>query len=425
MSSTNMRDLTEIIFARSLPISFFPQKTEWGDALNFDGEHSEEVRAFVLANVRYWIEEFHLDGFRLDATQQIFDTSKEHIITAIAKEARQAAGSRKIIVIGENEPNHMDLVRPPGRGGFGLDALWSDDFHHAAVVALTGHQAAYYSGFSGTPQEFISAVKYGPLYQGQIYHWQKKRRGMPALDLHPSTSILFLENHDQLANSATGARLHTLTHPGDFRAMTALFLLAPGTPMLFQGQEFGSWNPFYYFADHHSELIRQVRAGRLEFLSQFPNLATAEFQATVPNPGDAAAFRRCKLVREDDEYSGRMLALHRDLLRLRRSDPAFQAQSMGAVDGAVLAPQALVLRFLTGGPADRLLVVNLGTDLHLISPAEPLLAPPRGRSWKILWSSENPAYGGGNTPPVECPDGWKIRGHSAVVLGADSTDNDA
>jgi maltooligosyltrehalose trehalohydrolase len=251
-----------------------------------------------------------------------------------------------------------------------------------------------------------------------LYYWQKKRRGVPALDLPPPTSIFFLENHDQVANSATGARLHTLCHPGDFRAMTALFLLAPGTPMLFQGQEFGSRNPFYYFADHHPELLRQVRAGRSEFLSQFPNLATSDLQSVVPNPGDPATFERCKLAPDDSGQARRMLALHRDLLRLRRSDAAFRAQSR-AIDGAVLAPRALALRFLTGGPADRLLLVNLGADLHLISPAEPLLAPPRSCVWETLWSSEHADYGGVNTPRVECPDGWHIPGHSAIVLAAD------
>ena len=385
------------------------KQTEWGDGLNYDGPNSGPVREFVLANVRYWVQEFHLDGFRLDATQQIFDESDEHIIAAITREAR-AARQAPVIVIGESEPNQTDLLRPPEVDGCGLDALWNDDFHHSAVVALSGHNPAYYSGYQGTPQELISAVKYGCLYQGQLYYWQKKTRGRPALDLPPTSSILFLENHDQVANSIDGARLAFRSHPGCLRALTALQLLAPGTPLIFQGAEFGSLRPFRYFADQPPEVAEKVRDGRKEFLLQFPNLASAG--VGFFNPGDPEMFEGSKLEH------GNILPLYRDLLRLRRSDPAFQAQKQGGIDGAVLSPTCFVLRYLTGGEGDRLLIVNLGVDLSIQSPAEPLLAPPRGRKWKLLWSSEHPSYGGAGTPPVDNPDGWKIPGTSAVVLGA-------
>ena len=382
--------------------------TEWGDGINYDGEHCGPVRQFVLANVRYWIEEFHLDGFRLDATQQIFDDSGDHIIAAIAREARSVR-SAPVIVIGESEPNQADLIRPSSAGGCGLDALWNDDFHHAAVVALTGHNPAYYSGFQGAPQEFVSAVKYGSLYQGQLYYWQKNRRGSPALDLPPTSSVVFLENHDQVANSIDGARLAARVHPGTLRAMTALQLLAPGTPLIFQGAEFGSTQPFHYFADQPAEIREKVREGRAEFLSQFPSMLSSGVE--LIDPSSPATFESSKLKRTST------LPLYRDLLRLRRTDPAFHAQRRGGVDGSVLAPQCFVLRFLTGGTGDRLLIVNLGVDLYLTSPPEPLLAPPREHRWEILWSSEHPAYGGIGTPPVENPDGWRIPGTSAVVLG--------
>src|SRR5271170_1975951 len=141
--------------------------TDWGDAINFDGKGCEPVREFFLSNVRYWIEEFHLDGFRLDATQDIHDSSKEHILRAIAGEARLRAAPRDVILIGENEPQDTKLVRPPERGGYGLDALWNDDFHHSAMVTLTGRSEAYYTDYHGSPQEFVAAIKYGYLYQGQ------------------------------------------------------------------------------------------------------------------------------------------------------------------------------------------------------------------------------------------------------------------
>lgn len=397
--------------ARFSPFYFSQEATEWGEALNFDGEHCQPVREFVISNARYWIEEFHLDGLRLDATQQIFDRSDRHIIAEATEAAREAAKPKKIIVVGENEPNNTDMVLPEKCGGLGIDALWNDDFHHSARVALTGYSQAYYSGYKGSPQELISAVKYGCLYQGQIYYWQKQQRGKSRLHLPPSTAIIFLENHDQVANSARGERLRSMVNPSLLRAMTALTLLAPGTPMLFQGQEFGATTPFCYFADHHGKLSGLVHQGRMDFLSQFPDIASA---AVVPDLADPATFLRSKLNPAAADES--IVALHRDLLTLRRSDPAFCSQKHGGVDGAVLSAHSFVLRFLTGGNDDRLLLVNLGPDLHLRSPAEPLLASPQRRGWRKLWSSEDIQYGGSGATEIETPDGWKIPGHSAVVL---------
>jgi maltooligosyltrehalose trehalohydrolase len=150
------------------------------------------------------------------------------------------------------------------------------------MVALGGHREAYYTDYLGSPQEFVSAVKHGFLYQGQRYSWQKQRRGTPALDLEPCCFVLFIQNHDQIANSAYGVRCHNLTDPGRYRAMTALLLLAPGTPMLFQGQEFAASSPFLYFADLLPEPAHKVRRGRAEFLAQFRSLATLRCSAASP-----------------------------------------------------------------------------------------------------------------------------------------------
>ena len=270
-------------------------KNEWGEAVNFDGPDSGPVREFILANVRYWIGEFHLDGLRLDATQQMFDASPDHILAAITREVRDAAPDRNTIVIGENEPQEARLVRPAERGGYALDALWNDDFHHSAMVALTGRREAYYTDYRGRPNEFIGAAKYGFLYQGQRYVWQKKPRGTPALDLPAESFIVFLQNHDQVANSIAGQRLHALTSPGRWRAMTAHLLLMPGIPMLFQGQEFAASNPFLYFADHRPGLDRAVRRGRREFLGQFPSIAAPEVSDRLADPSEAESFRRSAL----------------------------------------------------------------------------------------------------------------------------------
>jgi maltooligosyltrehalose trehalohydrolase len=391
-------------------------ENEWGEAINFDGANSAPVREFFLSNARYWISEFHLDGLRLDATQALFDASQKHILGELVEIVRQAAAPRSTIIIGENEPQDSKLMRPPGDKGYGLDGLWNDDFHHTATVALTGHNEAYYADYRGTPQEFISAVKHGYLYQGQYYRWQKKRRGTPSAGITPRSFVNYLQNHDQIANNGRGWRVHRLTDAALYRAVTAFFLLAPQTPMLFQGQEFAASTPFAYFADHHGDLAEKVKQGRREFLQQFSSLATEAMQAQLADPTDPRVFASCKLDFSERERHHEAYALHRDLLRLRREDPAFISQTAGAVDGAVLADHAFVLRFFAPEGKDRLLLINFGLDTLLSPLSEPLLAPVPGTLWQVLWSSEDPRYGGGGALPVENDLGWSIIGRSAVVL---------
>ncbi|HSS49025.1 MAG TPA: malto-oligosyltrehalose trehalohydrolase [Thermoanaerobaculia bacterium] len=389
---------------------------DWGQALNF--EDAEPVRELFIANAGYWIDEYHLDGLRLDATQDVKDASADHILSAIGRRAREAAGARGLYVTTENEPQDTRLVRPVEEGGYGFDSLWNDDFHHSAMVALTGRNEAYYTDYRGTPQEMISLVKYGYLYQGQRYSWQEKRRGTSGLGLPASAFTNFLQNHDQVANSARGDRVHKLASPGRYRALTALLLLGPGTPLLFQGQEFCASAPFLYFADHNPELAAAVRKGRLEFLSQFPSLALVVTQAGVADPESPETFARCKLDLTERETHAEALALHRDLLELRREDPVFRAQGAGWLDGTVLGCEAFALRFFgeTAGD-DRLLIVNLGMDLDLEPVPEPLLAPLTGSRWEVLWSSEDPKYGGSGAPPPEDDEGrWRLPGQAAVAL---------
>jgi maltooligosyltrehalose trehalohydrolase len=406
-------------YLRAFSPSYFTDRydNEWGDAINFDGDEAGPVRELFVANAGYWIDEFHLDGLRLDATQQIHDRSPEYVLTAVGRRAREAAGGRSLVIVAENEPQDTWLIRPIAEGGAGLDALWNDDFHHSAMVALTGHAEAYYSDTRGEPQEFVSAAKYGYLFQGQHYDWQRGRRGTPTWGLRPAAFVTFLQNHDQVANSARGLRGAQLTSPGRWRAMTACLLLSPGTPMLFQGQEFSASAPFLYFADFEHDLAAAVRRGRGEFLTQFPSLVDFSGRDALADPGDLATFEHCKLDFSERETHAGAYALHTDLLRLRREDTAFSTQQPGGVDGAVLSPSAFALRFFTPDHLDdRILVVNLGRDLFRTSFAEPLLAPPRTADWDVRWSSEDPTYGGGGTPDT-FPDGcWFVSAESALIL---------
>lgn len=397
-------------------------ENDWGDAINFDGPDSGPVREFYITNAEYWIDEYHLDGLRLDATQQIFDSSESHIVREVVSSARSAAVGRRLLIVGENEPQESKYVRPPEEGGCGLDALWNDDFHHSMVVALTGRYEAYYTDYRGTPQECISAYKYGYLYQGQEYSWQRKRRGTSALDLDPSRFVVFLENHDQVANSGRGKRLRLLSQPAKFRALTAVLLLSPNIPMLFQGQEFGSTAPFLFFADHYPELAEEVRKGRVEFLSQFRSLGRPEMKKRLADPSDHSVFTRCKLDHEERERNREVYALHRDLIALRRNDSCFRfAASRRSLDGAVISPEAFVVRYFGAHCDDRLLLVNLGSDLHLRSAPEPLLGPPEESQWEMMWSSEDPTYGGLGTYPPETGKEWVLPAFSALVMAARRT----
>jgi maltooligosyltrehalose trehalohydrolase len=393
-------------------------KNDWGNALNFDGEDAGEVREFFLTNADYWIREFHLDGFRLDATQSMFDSSPTHIIADIAARARTAGGKRKLYLVGENEPQDVRLLRHRERDGYDLDALWNDDFHHTACVALTGRTEAYYSDYRGAPQEFVSGAKHGFLYQGQHYAWQKKNRGSPTAALDPTRFVTFIQNHDQIANSARGRRIHELTSPGRLRAGTALLLLAPQTPMLFQGQEFAASTPFLYFADNAPKNAEVVKQGRREFLEQFQSIK-AGGNALLADPAARETFERCKLDLSERESHAESVALHRDLLALRRSDRVFSAQRPQRLDGAVLAAEAFVLRFFGDDGDDRLLIVNFGMSLDLAPLPEPLLAPPESAKWTLVWSTEDIAYGGEGTPPPECDATWRVPAHAALVLGAE------
>jgi maltooligosyltrehalose trehalohydrolase len=397
-------------------------ENEWGDPLNFDGSDAAPVREYFTANAAYWIAEFHLDGLRLDAIQSIYDSSPDHLVAAVTRHARQAAGTREIVIVAENERQDTRHLRlNPAHGG--VDAAWNDDFHHSAVVAMTGRREAYYSDHRGSPQEFISAAKRGYLFQGQRYNWQRKPRGTRTDGIPPTAFVNFIENHDQIANSGDGSRLHQRVSPGRYRACTALLLLLPSTPLLFQGQEFGASTPFLYFADHEGELADAVSAGRATFVSQFPSLATKAAQARLAAPHDPTTVERCTLRWDEWETNQAHRRLHTDLLALRCNDVAFRQQRQGGIDGAVLGHEAFVLRYATRDARDeRLLVINFGPDLVENSFAEPLVAPPDGCVWRMHWSSEEISYGGVGAYPIVTESGWRVPAHSATVLAPEAAD---
>jgi maltooligosyltrehalose trehalohydrolase len=389
---------------------------EWGQAINFDGQGSGPVREFFIQNACYWITEFKLDGLRLDAVHAIYDDSPVHVLAELSRQARVAAGARSIVLIAECESQLITTIQSIEDGGWGLDGVWSDDFHHISRVALTGRGQAYYSDYRGTAQELLSVIKRGFVYQGQRYQWQKKPRGTVVKNEPASGFVFYLQNHDQVANHLHGDRIHALASHARYRAIAALLLLAPETPMLFMGQEFGASNPFLFFADHHSDLAAKVYEGRKKFLAEFPEYATPEAQAAVPDPADEATFQRSCLDLSERRRNAPIYRLHKDLLRLRRDDAILTRQDRRSLDGATLSPQALVLRYMGPADDDRLLVVNLGPDLNFMPAPEPLLAPVRDGSWTLQWSSEHPLYGGPGIVNPLSEQGWRIPSATATVF---------
>ncbi len=405
-------------FLRDFAPPFYGKPGEWGDTISYDASDSGPVRAFVIENAAYWISEFHFDGLRFDATHGIFDSSAEHVVSQMCAAARAAAGGRRLFLVGESESQDTRLLRASGVYRDGLDAIWNEDWHHAALVALTGRREGYFTDYRGTAGEFASMARHGFLYQGQWYSWQKQPRGGGSFGLNGGSIVCFLENHDQVANTGLGWRLFTHVDAGLWRAFTTLLLAGPHIPMLFQGQEFASSRPFTYFADHEGDLADAVERGRMEFLSQFPTLTTDDMRARIRRPADASGFAECRLQHDERIPHAWAVRLHRDLLRLRAKDDVLSRLGSEDVRVESSSPtETLLLMRYESTVGQRLLVMNLGSD-YLSPMNDPLIAPPRGMVWDELWSSEHGDYGGTGVRPLVADGAWLVCSRSTTILAA-------
>jgi maltooligosyltrehalose trehalohydrolase len=286
---------------------YFTDKYEtfWGKAINYDDADSDPVREWVLQSAEGWVADFHIDGLRLDAIHAIFDARSEHIVAELARRVR--AVNPRALVIAESGLNDPKVIRRADRGGWGCDAQWADDFHHALRVLLTGDRDGYYQEF-GLVAHLATAFRRPFVHDGQYSSFRRRSFGAPADDRPPPQFVVFDQNHDQVGNRAFGDRL-----PEDVRALAAFCtLLSPFTPMLFMGEEYGERAPFQFFTDHIDEdIATATREGRRREFAAF-----ASFTDEVPDPQDPQTFERSKLTREGDE---RVARLYRELLEARRS----------------------------------------------------------------------------------------------------------
>ena len=267
--------------------------TPWGDAINYDDADCGGVRRYVVENALYWIREYHLDGLRLDATQTIRDDSSPHIVAEIQESVQRLAGElgRRVSVIAETDENDRRYVLPRSQGGFGVNAVWSDDFHHAVHACLTGEREGYYQDF-GHKEQIVRALNEGFVFQGEPFKfWDGRSRGTPAEGLPLPAHVICTQNHDQVGNRARGERLDALVPRGACKLAAALLLLAPETPLLFMGQEFGETAPFLFFTDYGDPALQKaVREGRRKEFEHF-----VAFGGEVPDPQDPQTLERSKL----------------------------------------------------------------------------------------------------------------------------------
>lgn len=384
--------------------------TDWGEAVNFD-EDAINVREFFITNAGYWIEEFHFDGLRVDAAQIIYDSSETHILSEIAEIVRGKAKNRLSFLTAED--GYPRIVRAPEKGGYGFDALWDDDFFCSIYVRVTNIKDIYFENYSGSIQEIISSLKYGFLYQGQWFKWVNKNRGGSAHDLEYKKVIRILQNHDYVAN-LFGKRIHQLTTPGIYRALVALHLLSLQIPLIFQGEEFASSSPFYFFADFNPEINANIIKSRDKFFSSFTSETAQKIIHPSPNPTIKETFLRCKLDFSERKTNAHIYNLYKDLIALRKNDCVFN-QEQTYIDCALLNNDAFLVRYFSD-TGERLLIINLGPEFLIDPPSEPLLAPPDNHSWEICWYSNNLKYGATDSSNLPSRNSWRIPQEIAIVL---------
>jgi maltooligosyltrehalose trehalohydrolase len=351
-------------------------KTPWGDAVNLDGRGSDEVRRYFCDNALAWLRDYHLDALRIDAVHAIVDTSAVHILEQMAREVGELSLElgRRLVLIAESDLNDPRLVRPAEIGGYGLDAMWCDDFHHAVHTVLTGERSGYYIDF-GRVADLAKALEAGFVYDGRYSEFRGRSHGRPPTGVQASSFVAFVQNHDQVGNRAVGERLSHLVGAGRVKIAAAIVMIAPMAPLIFQGEEWSASTPFQYFAGHEEpELARAVSEGRRR-----------EFEAfgwrhdDVPDPEARETFQRAKLRWDElDAPSHReMLAWYRALIQMRKAiatlrDGRFDRVEVSFDESA---------RWLVVRRGEIMLAANFGS-----SPCE--LPLPDGDSWAILLASE-------------------------------------
>jgi maltooligosyltrehalose trehalohydrolase len=369
--------------------------TPWGDAVNFDGARSEMVRRLVIDNACYWLSEYHIDGLRLDAAFAITDTSPRHILEELAAEARASAAPRSVVLIAETHAHDGRYLRPAMAGGYGLDAVWSDDFHHVVHTIASHEHGGYYADYAGTLDELARTINRGWLFEGQQSPQHGAADGAPPDGLDAWRFICCIQNHDQVGNRAFGRRFEHLVGAGAHRMWSALLLLLPYTPLLFMGQEFAASSRFYYFTDHKPDLGRDVTKGRRAEFARMAGFDDPAQQREIPDPQSPQTFLESKLnLRERDEGTGaETWRMYAELLTLRRSDAVVSRQDRSSMR-AYACGDKLLLVHLRHGREHRLIAANAGVGVDAAPAAINVPRAIASMHWRELISTDERRFGG-------------------------------
>ena len=395
------------------------KRNPWGRAFNLDAADAQPVRDYFLRNVAYWLDEFRIDGLRLDATHAIEDASTPHLLTEIGEVVR----ARGAFAIAEDERNAVKLLDRDT--GHRLHGVWADDFHHQVRVALTGIRESYFGSYEGTAQALASTLQQGWTYVGQPFpFWQDRPRGSSCQHLPPHAFVYCIENHDQIGNRAQGERLEHLVSPARFRAASALLCLSPYAPLLFMGQEWAASTPFIFFTDHGGEIGKNVSAGRRrEFQETGLNAGGA---CEVPDPQLEATFLASKLRWDELQAPphATTFALYRALLA-ERAEADFTVYPFRQYGSVQAIGNHLVLRFRVAETSERLLIVSLhegaASTLDLASAA--ILRPARDFVWEVRLHTEETRFGGEKKIALETtaanhPSAVRLEGPGAVLFAS-------
>jgi maltooligosyltrehalose trehalohydrolase len=308
---------------------FFSKRhqTAWGPALNFDGEHSDQVRNFFIENALYWLHEYHIDGLRLDATHAIVDEGPRHFLAELAARVHESISGRKVLLIAEDSRNLAHLIKEVSEDGWGIDAVWADDFHHQVRRFLAGDHEGYYRDYRGTIGDIATTLRQGWFYCGEHSIHRGGPRGTKPTDIPPQRFVHCLQNHDQIGNRAMGGRLHHQVDLAAYRSASALLLCSPATPLLYMGQEWAASTPFLFFTDLDPRLGQKVTEGRRKEFKHFSAFSDARERERIPDPQAPSTFLASRLIWEEREREphASILRLHQALLHLRRTEPALRS----------------------------------------------------------------------------------------------------